>query len=110
MTPDLPETDWKTLSRLKPLALDRLCERILLESEDIIVRAKEGGNHSAYLDLYRHIQESDERVGKCFNDWKRSQAMIILMNWRTENLLSEEEFAAFSAETRDKVERFLKRE
>jgi hypothetical protein len=25
----IPETDWKQLTRLKPLALERLCRRIL---------------------------------------------------------------------------------
>ncbi len=100
MQRDFPESDWKILSRLKPLALDRLCERIVLESEDIIVRTKEGGYHSAYLELVKHIQTQDKTVGKCFDDWRRSQAFFILANWRREKLITDEEFASFSAETR----------
>lgn len=42
MEREIPESDWKTLSRLKPLALDRLSQRIMTTSEDIIVHAKEG--------------------------------------------------------------------
>lgn len=72
MTNDFPESDWKILSRLKPLALDRLCRRILLESEDIIVRVKVGGYHSACLELFKHIQTNDEAVADCFNDMKQS--------------------------------------
>jgi len=109
MTRDFPEPDWKTLSRLKPLALDRLCERIVLESEDIIVRVKEGGYHSAYLALFKHIQANDKRLSTCFDDWRRSQALEILTNWKSEKLLTEEEFAAFSPETREMVNFLLRR-
>ena len=104
MSRDFPETDWKTLSRLKPLALDRLCQRILTTSEDIIVRANEGGYHSAYLEVYKHIESSDRILSNCFNDWKRSQAFFILANWRREKLVTDEEFADFSEETRMVVE------
>ena len=109
MPQNLPESDWGTLSRLKPLALDRLCQRILEKSRGILADAKMGENHRAYLELYRHIQESDKVVSDCFDNWSRSHALDTLINWRTENLLTEEEFAAFSAETRDMVEWFLKR-
>jgi hypothetical protein len=109
MPRDFPEPDWKTLSRLKPLVLDRLCQRILLESEDIIVRIKEGGYHSVYLELYKHIHASDKKIANCFNDWRRSSALEILINWRSENLLTEEEFTAFSSETRTIVNGFLKK-
>lgn len=93
---------------MKPLALDRLCRRILQDSGKIIARAGEGEHHQAYLALYRHIHASDRILGNCFNDWKRSQALTILINWRFENLLTEEEFAAFSEGTRGIVELFLK--
>jgi hypothetical protein len=109
MPREIPESDWKILSRLKPLTLDRLCQRILKTSEDIIVRAKEGGYHNAYLELYKHVQTNDKRLSNCFDDWKRSQALEILTNWKSEELLTEEEFAAFSSETRMIVNGFLKR-
>ncbi len=108
MPPNFPETDWKTLSRLKPLALDRLCERILQEASGIIAGASAGEHHRAYLDLYQYIERSDQMLGDCFNDWSRSQALHILINWRAEKLLTEEEFTAFSAETRSTVDGFLK--
>ncbi len=101
---DFPESDWKVLSRLKPLALDRLCQQILMTSEDIIARTKEGGYHSAYLELFKHIQTNDKRLSSCFDDWRRSQAFFILANWRREKLITDEEFAAFSAETRKVAE------
>lgn len=100
---DFPEADWKTLSRLKPLMLDRLCQRIMAEAGGIVSGAKQNGYYRAYLDLFAYIQSSDEAISNNFDDWKRSQALVILVNWRSENLLTEEEFANFSAETRAKV-------
>jgi hypothetical protein len=108
MPNNFTETDWKILSRLKPLALDRLCQHILGKSGDIIARTHRGGHHSSYLDLYRYIHESDEIMSRCFDDFKRSQALIILTNWRLEKLVTEEEFATFSPDTRALVDMFLK--
>jgi hypothetical protein len=108
MPNNLSEPDWKILSRLKPLALDRLCQRILQESGGIITRAQQGRHHDSYLDLYRRIHESDETMSRCFDDFKRSQAIVILTNWRLEKLITEEEFAAFSPDTRALVDMLLK--
>ena len=109
MPRDFPESDWKTLSRLKPLALDRLCQRILEKAGGILDHAQEGEHHPAYLDLYKHIHASDETIADRFNDWKRSRALEILINWRLESLLTDEEFAAFSPDTRAIVDMWLKR-
>ena len=109
MSPSLPESDWKTLSRLKPLALERLCKRILQVSGNILDRAQEGEHYQAYLSLYKNIHASDEKVADCFNDWRRSQALNILASWMSERLLTDEEFNTFSPETRAIVALFLKR-
>jgi hypothetical protein len=108
MQNDFPESNWKTLSRLKPLALERLCKLILQESGNILDRAQEGGHYQAYLNLYKHIHASDEKVANCFNDWRRSQALNILASWRSEHLLTDEEFNTFSPETRAMVGVWLK--
>lgn len=109
MLNNFPESDWKSLSRLKPLALERLCQRILQEAGEILDRAKEGGGHSAYLELYKHIDFNDKTVADCFNDWRRSRAVETLIKWKAEGLLTDEEYSTFSAETRGLVEFLLKR-
>ena len=106
---NFPESDWKHLSRLKPLALDRLCQRILAEAHALIDAAAEGEHHRAYLAFYRYIQEQDRLVADCFNDWRRTQALFLLMHWRQQRLLTEKEFAGFSAETRNVVDAWLSR-
>lgn len=102
-----PERDWKTLSRLKPLALDLLCQRILDEAQAIIADATGGEHHRVYLALYRHIQERDRLIADGFDDWSRSRAVVHLLVWRQHGLITDEEFAAFSPETRATVEWLL---
>lgn len=105
---EFPEADWKILTRLRPLALERLCRRILREANNIIARAEEGEYHRTYLKLYEHIQQGDKEIGRCFNDWRRSQAIWLLAAWRSAHLLADEEFSAFTPETRAQVENLLK--
>ena len=46
---------------------------------------------------------SDEEVAQCFDDWRRSSALILLASWRARELITDEEFAAFTPETRHLV-------
>ncbi len=103
------EQDWKHLSRLKASALERLCRRILDEAQAIIVGAGEGEHHRAYLALYRHLQKQDRLIADCFDDWSRSRALEHLTLWRLHRLITDEEFAAFSLETRTTVDWLLSR-
>lgn len=103
----LSERDWKHLSRLKPSALDRLCQRILNEARAIIAGAAEGGHHQAYLALWDHLRQRDQLIADGFNDWSRSRALVHLVGWRRHGLITDEEFAGFSPEVRAAVERLL---
>lgn len=100
---NLPESDWKHLSRLRPLALDRLCRRILQEAEAIIASAADRGNHRAYLDLYQHLREQDRVVADCFDNWRRSQGFFLLSLWHRHGLITDEELAGFTPEIQERV-------
>lgn len=76
-----PERDWKTLSRLKAPALERLCRRILEEAQAIFAGAVEGEYQRTYLALYRHLRERDRLVADCFDRWSRSRALGYLPRW-----------------------------
>lgn len=102
-----PESDWKVLSRLKPLALERLCRRTLDEAQTIIADAAEGEHHHAYLVLYRYIQERDRLIADGLNDWSRSRALEHLLIWCQYGLITDEELATFSPEIRATLERLL---
>ncbi len=101
------EQEWKRLSRLKPIALERLCQRILDGAEAIISGAAEGEHHRTYLALCRYIRKQDQLITEGFNNWSRSRALYHLVIWRQHGLMTDEEFAAFSPETRAAVELWL---
>lgn len=99
MLRDIAEPDWKLLSKLKPLALERLCQRILDEISMALADSK--SPHDRYLAIFALIQERDDEIAKAFNDLRRSTALIRLGAMRSLNLISDEEFAGFSTETRE---------
>ena len=104
------EREWKILRRLKPLALERLTWRILEGAQEIIASAEEGQSYDAYLKLYRYIQEQDAIVADCFDDWRRANAIFFLLHWRRQGLITDEEFQAFTPETRDTIDFLLMRQ
>jgi hypothetical protein len=96
---NLKESDWRTLRRLQPLALERLCKRVLDEIES--VRNDSGRTfHQRYLDIYRIVEQHDREIAAIFNDVRRSNAMLKLALMRSSGLLEEPELASFSEETR----------
>ncbi len=103
----IAENDWKYLSNLAPRARDRLFQRIIQEAQELINAAEEGKYHQTYLALYHHIEQQDRVVADCFDDLRRSLALFRLMHWREQRLITEEEFAGFSAKTRAIVDEWL---
>jgi len=103
----IPETDWHILTQLKSVALDRLCSRILKKATKIAEDETHGSAHERYLMLYRHINNSDKDVARCFNNWRRSDALFILASWKREKLITDQEFGTFSEFTRSSVNLIL---
>jgi hypothetical protein len=103
MTPrEIKESDWKTLRRLQPLALERFCKRVLDEIES--ARNDSTRNfHQRYLDVYRIVKERDRQIADMFNDVRRSNAIHKLALIRSSGLLEESEFASFSEEMRASI-------
>ena len=71
----LPEKDWKLLRQLAPVALERLCDKILKEAM-AIAQAPAKTSHERYLELYKLIQEQDRDLAFAFDDHRRSTALI----------------------------------
>ena len=100
------ESDWKLFRKLQPLALDRFCQRVLAEIGQLVADAGKS-DHERYLAVYKLLQGRDEELADAFNDPRRSTAVIQLARIQFQELLSDEEFACFSPETRASVERLL---
>jgi hypothetical protein len=100
------ESDWKLFRQLQPVALDRFCRQVL---DDVGRLGSDAGksNHERYLAVFRLLRRRDEELGDAFNDTRRSNAVLQLARIRLRGLLSEDEFARFSPETRSAVEALL---
>jgi hypothetical protein len=96
----IQEPDWKILRQLSPIALDRLCKRILSEIEQINSDTTKS-SHQKYLNIYEIIHQRDKEMALLFDDLRRSNALIHLLALKTRDLLTEEEFSRFSQEAQN---------
>jgi hypothetical protein len=102
---DFNEADWKHLARLKKVMLNRLCNRILDELHEESAPAKRGEDaHEQYLRVYKLMEKWDDVIAVCFNDWRRSRAFQNLLFQIQHQVITKEEIAGLSEETRKKLD------
>lgn len=77
MSRDLPEPDWKAFRKLREIALERFCERVLGEI-GTIASIGETSYHERYLKIYRLIDQRDDELARAFSDPRRSRAILQL--------------------------------
>jgi hypothetical protein len=102
----ISEPDWKLFRRLRELALERFCERVLSEVGQLASKTGQSA-HERYLAVYKLLQRRDKELAQAFDDLRRSTAWPCLAVMRSRGLLSDEEFAGFSSETRAAVQVWL---
>ncbi len=95
----LPERDWRHLSALRPLALDRFCRNVLEECAAAIVDPSRS-HHERYLHVFDLIRERDRTLSAAFDRWSRSNATMSLLYFNRLGLLTRDEVAGFTEETR----------
>ena len=100
---DIKESDWKVFRRLRELALERYCQRVLKDVGRLIDKDS-GNSHESYLKLWKLLRNRDKTLGLCFDDPRRSQAIIQLTNIVEQDLLTEDELNQFGDETREQIE------
>lgn len=105
MSRQISERDWKYFSRLRPVALERFCGRVLGEVERVIARS-ETGSHERYLEVYALTRRRDKELAVAFNDPRRSTALMQLLAILSHGLLTDEEIAGFGDERRAFLEIF----
>jgi hypothetical protein len=98
----LNESDWKLLKRLHPIALERYCEGVLKHLDEI--RTAPGLNsYERYAKIYEFMRRRDKTLGRIFDDLKRSNAELMLAQLRLHDLVTIDELAALSLDTRNRV-------
>src|SRR5262249_25817925 len=95
---EIKEPDWKVLRRVHPLALERFCEGVLAEIGRV-ARDGEKSHHARYLQIFRIIKQSDVEIARLFDNPRRSHALTMLAQIRSQGLLTEDEF--FQSEPRN---------
>ncbi|MEJ2689818.1 MAG: hypothetical protein P8130_07690 [Deltaproteobacteria bacterium] len=103
MSRKIPERDWKYLRKIQPEMLDALCARINRHAIQLL-QSTEKTEHEKYLELYRHVNDSDQIVADCFNDWRRSNIWLKILALRRHGLLTDEHVSQLSKEGSELVE------
>ena len=83
---------WKMLRRVHPLALERFCEGVLAEIGRV-ARDGEKSHHARYLQIFKIIKQSDGEIARLFDNPRRSHALTMLAQIRSQGLLTEDESA-----------------
>jgi hypothetical protein len=106
---EILESDWKVFKRLRPVALERFCERVL---GDIALISADAGqsHHQRYLEIFRLIEVRDQQIVEIFDHLRRSTAIQQLLQFRSHQLLSAEELSGLSPELRALLTAFAPRE
>lgn len=103
---DCSESDWKVFRRLREVALERSCNRVLGEIEKISQDADRTA-HERYLAIFELLRKRDREVAAAFENPRRSQMMMQLAAIGSHSLLTTEELAQFSEETQRDIAELL---
>lgn len=103
MAREISETEWKLFKAVRLKALERFCERVLVDIARVLADTDKSF-HERYLAISKLIDQRDEEMASGFNDLRRSTALRILSYLHYLELLTDEDLECFSPETRDVVE------
>jgi hypothetical protein len=93
----ISESDWKRFKVVRDDALQRYCERVLLDMQSLISDTTRSA-HERYLAIYGLIEDRDDMLARLFNDFRRSTAVVQLIGMVNQKLISDSEIASFSDE------------
>jgi hypothetical protein len=96
----IPEIDWKYLRSVQSGMLSSFCEKVNRKAMEIL-RSAEMSERDKYKALYQHMQDSDDTIAHCFDDWRRSNILIKVMALSRNGLLTDEHMRHLSDETRN---------
>jgi hypothetical protein len=103
---EIKQPDWKVLRRVHPLALERPSERVLAEI-DHVSRDGATSHHARYLQIFRILPQRDREMARLFDNPRRSHALTMLAQIRSQGLFREDEFSILSPETRGAIQMLL---
>ena len=102
MAPPTAERDWKYMKKVKEDLLATLCEQINGQSMNIL-KSEANSERERYGRLYQHVQDSDDIVADCFDDWRRSTLLMKLVALQRQGLLTSDHMQHLSEETQKRL-------
>lgn len=107
MPRDLPEADWKACRKLRAVALDRFCARIIDEVETIASN-NDDSYHARYIEIFKFIERRDHDIAQAFNDSRRSNIVLQFAVIVSHGLVSRDELQCLSPKTRETIDALSK--
>ncbi|WP_297836173.1 hypothetical protein [Pseudomonas sp.] len=100
----MQESDWKVLSKLRPLAVERMYDRIFFHLQSTL-NAEEKSHREAVIDTLETVRAAMKEVSRVFDQvrFSRTNASDHLITYFAENLLTEQELAEFSEDAQELV-------
>jgi hypothetical protein len=91
----MKESDWKLFKNVKENALEKYCAEALSDIDEAM--NKEGDSfHSKYLNVYKLINNADDKLSLLFDGHSRSKAAFQLRHMRSEGLVADSELEGMS--------------
>ena len=102
---DISEHDWKLLRKLHEVALQRFCDRVLSEYRGVLDDVTQSP-HARFLHIFELTRTRNRELADAFDDLRRSRALHHLFAMRRLGVITDDDLAHFSAETRSTVAGF----
>lgn len=102
----MKDADWKILREMHPMIVDRFCQRHL-DNVSKMINTTSVGAHQRYKDIVALMKSFENLMNLFFADFRRSDGLMKLAGLREAKLVTDEEYALFSAEAHAWVEEFL---
>lgn len=99
----IPERDWKVVRKLHPVLLQRYCQQVF---EDVhgLTDADDCDYHEACQGLYDLVHKRNKAMRDLFDGLTRSKATLMVLAWKKQNLITDDEFGLFSEKTQAVVD------
>jgi hypothetical protein len=94
---DILEKDWKVFKELRIAALERLCEKILIEARAQIDDPGKSSQEK-FLAIYKLVNDRNDDIARGFDDFRRSTALMQIGIIHKMGLFTAKELARFSPE------------
>jgi hypothetical protein len=108
MRDDIREADWKIFKELHGIAMERFFQRAVA---GLALKAgnDRNTNRTRFWDVHEQVAADARAAAEMFDGSRRSRAMWMLLRWRAEGLIKEEEMGRFSIELQESVKSVLDR-